>query len=59
MNLADAKVAQRLIPVEDFERGVAFYRDVMRSCRRAGIGPYHRAPLPRSARRGPRFNGGG
>ena len=29
MNLADAKVAQLLIPVEDFERGVAFYRDVL------------------------------
>lgn len=29
MNLADAKVAQLLIPVEDFEKGVAFYRDVL------------------------------
>ena len=29
MNLANAKVAQILIPVEDFDRGVAFYRDVL------------------------------
>jgi predicted enzyme related to lactoylglutathione lyase len=29
MNLADAKIAQLLIPVEDFEQGVAFYRDVL------------------------------
>jgi methylmalonyl-CoA/ethylmalonyl-CoA epimerase len=29
MNLSDAKVAQLLIPVEDFERGIAFYRDVL------------------------------
>ena len=29
MNLADAKVAQVLIPVEDFDNGVAFYRDVL------------------------------
>jgi len=29
MNLADAKVAQLLIPVEDFDQGVAFYRDVL------------------------------
>ena len=29
MNLANAKVAQLLIPVEDFEKGVAFYRDVL------------------------------
>jgi methylmalonyl-CoA/ethylmalonyl-CoA epimerase len=29
MNLADAKVAQLLIPVDDFEKGVAFYRDVL------------------------------
>ena len=29
MNLADARVAQLLIPVEDFERGVAFYRDAL------------------------------
>src|SRR5262245_49732607 len=29
MNLADATVAQVLIPVDDFEKGVAFYRDVL------------------------------
>jgi methylmalonyl-CoA/ethylmalonyl-CoA epimerase len=29
MNLANAKVAQLLIPVEDFEKGVAFYRDML------------------------------
>jgi len=29
MNLANAKVAQLLIPVEDFNKGVAFYRDVL------------------------------
>lgn len=29
MNLADARVAQLLIPVEDFDKGVAFYRDVL------------------------------
>jgi predicted enzyme related to lactoylglutathione lyase len=29
MNLANAKVAQLLIPVEDFDKGVAFYRDVL------------------------------
>jgi methylmalonyl-CoA/ethylmalonyl-CoA epimerase len=29
MNLADAKIAQLLIPVEDFDKGVAFYRDVL------------------------------
>ncbi|MHB1225832.1 MAG: VOC family protein, partial [Gemmatimonadaceae bacterium] len=29
MNLADAKVAQLLIPVEDLGQGVAFYRDVL------------------------------
>ena len=29
MNLADAKIAQLLIPIEDFEQGVAFYRDVL------------------------------
>jgi methylmalonyl-CoA/ethylmalonyl-CoA epimerase len=29
MNLADAKIAQVLIPIEDFEQGVAFYRDVL------------------------------
>src|SRR5262245_36071981 len=29
MNLANANVSQLLIPVADFERGVAFYRDVL------------------------------
>jgi len=29
VNLADARVAQLLIPVEDFERGIAFYRDTL------------------------------
>ena len=29
MNLANAKVAQLLIPVDDFEKGVAFYRDTL------------------------------
>ena len=29
MNLANAKIAQLLIPVEDFDKGVAFYRDVL------------------------------
>ena len=29
MNLADAKVAQLLIPVDEFERGLAFYKDVL------------------------------
>ena len=29
MNLANAKIAQFLIPVEDFDRGVAFYRDTL------------------------------
>lgn len=29
MNLADSKVGQLLIPVEDFDKGVAFYRDVL------------------------------
>jgi methylmalonyl-CoA/ethylmalonyl-CoA epimerase len=29
MNLANAKVGQLLIPVEDFEKGVAFYRDIL------------------------------
>jgi len=29
MNLSDAAVAQVMIPVDDFERGVAFYRDVL------------------------------
>jgi len=29
MNLADATIAQLLIPVTDFDTGVAFYRDVL------------------------------
>jgi methylmalonyl-CoA/ethylmalonyl-CoA epimerase len=29
MNLSNAKVGQLLIPVSDFEKGVAFYRDVL------------------------------
>src|SRR5215470_7802211 len=29
MNLADATVTQLLIPIDDFERGVAFYRNVL------------------------------
>ena len=29
MNLANARIAQLLIPVDDFDRGVAFYRDVL------------------------------
>jgi methylmalonyl-CoA/ethylmalonyl-CoA epimerase len=29
MNLADATVTQLLIPIEDFERGLAFYRDIL------------------------------
>ena len=29
MNLADAKIAQLLIPVADFDKGVAFYRDTL------------------------------
>jgi predicted enzyme related to lactoylglutathione lyase len=29
MNLANAKIAQILIPVDDFEKGIAFYRDVL------------------------------
>ena len=29
MNLADAKVAQLLVPVRDFDKGVAFYRDTL------------------------------
>ena len=29
MNLSDATVGQLLIPVDDFERGVVFYRDVL------------------------------
>jgi len=29
MNLANASVGQLMIPVDDFDRGVAFYRDVL------------------------------
>ena len=29
MNLSDSTIAQLLIPVDDFERGVGFYRDVL------------------------------
>lgn len=29
MNLSDATIGQILIPVDDFERGVAFYRDTL------------------------------
>lgn len=29
MNLANATIAQLMIPVEDFEKGVAFYRDTL------------------------------
>jgi methylmalonyl-CoA/ethylmalonyl-CoA epimerase len=29
VNLSDATVGQLLVPVDDFERGVAFYRDVL------------------------------
>src|SRR5947207_2326177 len=29
MNLANAKLGQVLIPVNDFEKGVAFYRDIL------------------------------
>jgi predicted enzyme related to lactoylglutathione lyase len=29
MSLANARISQLLIPVEDFDRGVAFYRDVL------------------------------
>jgi methylmalonyl-CoA/ethylmalonyl-CoA epimerase len=29
MNLADARVAQVLVPVSDVEAGIAFYRDVL------------------------------
>lgn len=29
MNLSEATVGQLMIPVDDFERGVAFYRDVL------------------------------
>jgi predicted enzyme related to lactoylglutathione lyase len=29
VDLSDAKIAQLLIPVDDFDKGVAFYRDVL------------------------------
>ena len=29
MNLADATITQLLVPVDEFERGVSFYRDVL------------------------------
>jgi methylmalonyl-CoA/ethylmalonyl-CoA epimerase len=29
MNLENAKVAQFMLPVDDFDKGVAFYRDVL------------------------------
>ena len=29
MNLANATIAQLLIPIEDFDKGVAFYRDTL------------------------------
>jgi methylmalonyl-CoA/ethylmalonyl-CoA epimerase len=29
MNLSDATIGQLLIPIEDFDRGTAFYRDVL------------------------------
>ena len=29
MNLSDAKVAQVLIPIENFDQGVSFYKDVL------------------------------
>ena len=29
MNLANGTITQLLIPIDDFERGVAFYRDVL------------------------------
>jgi methylmalonyl-CoA/ethylmalonyl-CoA epimerase len=29
MNLSDATIAQLLIPIEDFDRGIAFYRDTL------------------------------
>jgi len=29
VNLANAKIAQLMIPVDDFEKGIAFYRDVL------------------------------
>ena len=29
MNLSDATIAQLMIPIDDFERGVSFYKDVL------------------------------
>ena len=29
MNLSDATVGQLLVPIDDFDRGVAFYRDIL------------------------------
>ena len=29
MNLANATIAQLMIPIDDFERGVSFYKDVL------------------------------
>lgn len=29
MNLANARIGQLLIPIDDFEKGVAFYRDTL------------------------------
>jgi methylmalonyl-CoA/ethylmalonyl-CoA epimerase len=29
MNLANARIGQLLIPIEDFDKGVAFYRDTL------------------------------
>src|SRR5512141_333891 len=29
MNLSNATIGQLLVPVDDFERGVAFYRDIL------------------------------
>jgi predicted enzyme related to lactoylglutathione lyase len=29
MNLVDSTIAQLLIPIEEFERGVSFYRDIL------------------------------
>ena len=29
MNLANAKIGQLLVPIEDFDKGVAFYRDTL------------------------------
>ena len=29
MNLANAKIGQLMIPVDDFDKGIAFYRDIL------------------------------